>query len=159
MTQESVTTDGGTINREQVSRFFNQPGYSPYAGRNFAIRPLWGEMHLHTSWSGDATASGTRVGPDEALRFAKGEEITSSTGLKVKLSRPYDWMMVADHSDALNVMNSVLEGAPALMADPTLKKWHQGMKAGGETASAVVMEIITLQGKGELPDALTDKSV
>jgi hypothetical protein len=68
-------------------------------------------------------------------------------------------MMVADHSDALNVMNSVLEGAPALMADPTLKKWHQGMKAGGETASAVVMEIITLQGKGELPDALTDKSV
>ncbi|MCG6900272.1 MAG: DUF3604 domain-containing protein [Gammaproteobacteria bacterium] len=159
MAQESVTTDGGTINREQVSRFFNQPGYSPYAGRNFPSRPLWGEMHLHTSWSGDAIAGGTRVGPDEALRFAKGEEITSNTGQKVKLSRPYDWMMVADHSDALNVMNSVLEGDPALMADPTLKKWNQGMKAGGEEASAVVMEIITLQGRGELPAAMIDKNV
>jgi hypothetical protein len=157
--QESVTTDGGTINPEQVSRFFNQPGYSPYAGRNYPTRPLFGEMHLHTSWSGDATAGGTRVGPDEALRFAKGEEIVSNTGQPVKLSRPYDWMMVADHSDALNVMNSVLEGDPALMADPTLKKWHEGMKAGGEKASAVVMEIITLQGRKELPEAITEKNV
>ncbi|MEJ2534471.1 MAG: DUF3604 domain-containing protein [Gammaproteobacteria bacterium] len=158
MAQESVTTDAGTINREQVSRFFNQPGYSPYAGRNFPSRPLWGEMHLHTSWSGDAVASGTRIGPDEALRFAQGEEITSSTGQKVKLSRPYDWMMVADHSDALNMFNSVLEGDPALMADPTLKKWHEGMNAGGEEASAVVMEIITLQGNGQIPASMTDEN-
>ena len=49
---------------------------------------LWGEHHLHTSWSADAIAAGTRVGPDEALRFAKGEEITSNTGQPVKLSRP-----------------------------------------------------------------------
>jgi Protein of unknown function (DUF3604) len=156
---QSVTTDAGTIDRAEVERFFNRPGYSPYAGRNFPTWPLWGEMHLHTSWSGDAIAGGTRVGPDEALRFAKGEEITSSTGQQVKLSRPYDWMMVADHSDALGVMSGVLEGDPALMADPTLKKWYQGMSAGGEEASAVVMDIITLQGRGELPDAMTDKGV
>ena len=53
-----VNTDAGTITPEKIERFFNQPGYSPYAGRNFPTRPLWGEMHLHTSWSGDAVAGG-----------------------------------------------------------------------------------------------------
>ncbi len=154
-----VTTDAGTIEPADVERFFNQPGYSPYAGRNYPTRPLWGEQHLHTSWSADAIAGGTRVGPDAALRYAKGAEITSSTGQQVRLSRPYDWMVVADHSDALGVMSGVLEGDPALMADPTLKQWNQGMNAGGEEASAVVMEIITLQGQGQLPDAMIDQNV
>jgi hypothetical protein len=157
--RESVTTDAGTITPEKIERFFTRPGYSPYAGRRYPTYPLWGEQHLHTSWSADAIAGGTRVGPDEALRYAKGAEITSSTGQPVKLSRPYDWMVVADHSDALGVMSGVLEGDPALMADPTLKKWNKGMNAGGAEASAVVMEIITLQGQGKIPAAMTDPHV
>ncbi len=156
---ESVTTDAGTINSEHVARFFKQKGYSPYAGRTFPTLPLWGELHLHTSWSADAIAAGTRVGPDEALRYAKGEEITSSTGQAVRLSRPYDWMMVADHSDAMGVMNAVLEGNSSLMTDPVLKRWHTGMQAGGEEASKVMIEMITLQGQGKIPEALTDKKV
>lgn len=120
--QDSVTTDAGTIDRSEIERFFNQPGYSPYAGRNFPSQLLWGEMHLHTSWSGDAIAGGTRVDPDQALQYAKGAEITSNTGQQVKLPRPHDWMMVADHSDALNVMNGVLKGDPKLMTDPILRK-------------------------------------
>jgi len=116
---QSVQTDAGTINPAKVERFFNQPGYSPYAGRSFPTRPLFGEIHLHTSWSPDAIAGGTRVGPDEALQYAKGAEITSSTGQQVKLSRPYDFMMVADHSDALGVMSGVLEGDPSLMTEPS----------------------------------------
>ncbi|MEQ6889022.1 DUF3604 domain-containing protein [Halomonas sp. CS7] len=152
-----VTTDAGTIDPERTARFFNQPGYSPYAGRSFPMRPLWGEQHLHTSWSPDAFGGGTRVGPDEALRFAKGEEITSSTGQPVRLSRPYDWMVVADHSDAMGVIAKVYAGDPALLADPVLKRWHDGMQEGGEAATAVVMEMITLQGEGTLPEAVTDR--
>jgi hypothetical protein len=152
-----VTTDAGTIDPARIERFFNQPGYSPYAGHTYPMRPLWGEQHLHTSWSADAIAGGTRVGPDEALQYAKGAEITSSTGQKVRLSRPYDWMVVADHSDALGVMSGVLDGDPALMADPVLKEWNQGMVAGGAAASAVMMEIIAAQSNGQLPEAMTDK--
>ena len=126
-----VTTDAGTISPEKTERFFNQPGYSPYAGRNFPTRPLWGEQHLHTSWSADAFGDGTRVGPDEAFRYAKGAEITSTTGQKVKLSRPYDWMVVADHSDAMGVIARVYDGDPAMM---------------------------TVQANGTVPEALTDKS-
>ncbi|WP_380058955.1 DUF3604 domain-containing protein (plasmid) [Falsihalocynthiibacter sp. SS001] len=151
-----VTTDGGTIDPARVERFFNQPSYSPYAGQSYPSVPLWGEQHLHTSWSPDAIAAGTRVDPDQALRYAKGEEITSNTGLPVKLSRPYDWIVIADHSDALGIMAGVLEGDPNLLADPKLKEWSVGMNAGGEEATAVVMEMITLQGLGTLPEAVTD---
>ncbi|MCA0922859.1 DUF3604 domain-containing protein [Pseudooceanicola nanhaiensis] len=153
-----VTTDAGTITAEKIERFFNQPGYSPYAGRSYPTQPLWGEQHLHTSWSPDAFGGGTRVGPDEALQYAKGGEITSSTGQQVKLSRPYDWMVVADHSDALGVVASIYEGDPAFMSDPTLKRWHDDMRKGGEAATAVVMEMITLQGEGKVPAAMTDQT-
>ncbi|MBU3030180.1 DUF3604 domain-containing protein [Paracoccus marinaquae] len=154
-----VTTDAGTLDPARIERFFNQPGYSPYAAHDYPMRPLWGEIHLHTSWSADAIAGGTRVGPDEALRYARGQEITSSTGQQVRLSRPYDFMMVADHSDSLGVMNGVLDGDPNLLADATLKGWHDGMVAGGDAAMAVVMDMITLQGLGKLPVAITDRDV
>ena len=61
--------------------------YSPYAGRNFPTRVYWGDTHLHTSASMDAGAFGNRLGFEEAYRFARGEELTASAGLKVKLSR------------------------------------------------------------------------
>ena len=152
----SMTTDAGTIRADKAGPFFKKLGYSPYAGRNFPTRVYWGDQHLHTSWSGDAAAGGTRVGPDEALRLARGEEITSSTGQPVKLSRPLDWLVVADHSDALGVINEVIAGNPKLMADPTARCWNQQMAAGGEEAMKTVMEIITLQGQGKIPPAITD---
>src|SRR3954451_15066959 len=30
------------------AKFYKKPGYSPYAGRVFPQRPLWGDQHLHT---------------------------------------------------------------------------------------------------------------
>lgn len=150
-----VNTDVGTIEPNEIEPFFPKPGYSPYAGRSFPIRPLFGEVHLHTSWSGDAFGAGTRVGPDDALRFAKGEEVTTSTGQNVRLSRPYDFMMIAHHSDALNSINAIYDGEPELMADPILRNWHDGMREGGSAATEVLMEIITLQGLGQLPDQIT----
>ena len=56
--------------------------YSPYAGRDFPTRPLWGDTHLHTSLSMDAGAFGARLMPNDAYRFAKGEELVSSTAIK-----------------------------------------------------------------------------
>ncbi|SDM04799.1 DUF3604 domain-containing protein, partial [Aliiruegeria lutimaris] len=75
--------------------------FSPYAGRDFPTRPLWGDTHVHTSNSLDARAFGVVLGPADAYRFARGEEVTTSHGLRVKLSRPLDWLVVADHSDAM----------------------------------------------------------
>ncbi len=74
-----------------------QKHFSPYAGRNFPTRVFWGDTHLHTSMSMDAGAFGARLTPEDAYRFARGEELTSSTGLKVKLSRPLDFLVVAPY--------------------------------------------------------------
>jgi hypothetical protein len=155
----SIHTDSGTIRAIPKEKFFKAPGYSPYAGRSFPVRPLWGDQHLHTSWSGDAVAAGARVGPEEALRLARGEEIKSSTGQPVRLSRPLDWLVVADHSDALGVISEVLAGDPKLMTDPTAKRWNQQMNAGIEESMKTTMEIITLQGQGKLPAVLTDPAL
>ena len=61
--------------------FKPQKHYSPYAGRNFPTMVLWGDTHLHTGMSMDAGAFGARLGPEDAYRFARGDELTSSTGL------------------------------------------------------------------------------
>ena len=74
--QQAGTTDIGTLDKESADQAFKQRPYSPYAGRTFPTRPLFGDTHLHTSFSMDAGAFGARLGPKEAYRFAKGEEVT-----------------------------------------------------------------------------------
>ena len=62
-------------------------GYSPYAGRKYPTRVYFGDTHNHTMNSGDAFMGGNRLSPEQAYRFARGEEVVSSTGVPVKLSR------------------------------------------------------------------------
>ncbi|MFN9851976.1 MAG: DUF3604 domain-containing protein [Planctomycetota bacterium] len=157
--QQSVTTDVGTIQVDKTKKYFKQHGYSPYAGRNFPDRPLWGEMHLHTSWSPDAVGGGTRVSPEAAYQLARGQEIVSSTGQPVRLSRPLDWLAIADHSDALGVVSDVIAVKPELMTDPQLRRWNKMFNAGQDQAMAAVMEMITAQGQGKVPAAIKDPEV
>ncbi len=77
--------DAGHIDKEAVEKVFPKRPYSPYAGRNYPTRPFFGDTHLHTSYSMDGGAAGARLGPKEAYRFAKGEEITASSGQQAKL--------------------------------------------------------------------------
>ena len=65
-----------------------QKHYSPYAGRNFPTQVFWGDTHLHTSNSLDARALGATLGPEEAYRFARGEEVESTTAGPARLARP-----------------------------------------------------------------------
>ena len=61
-----------------------QKSYSPYAGRNFPTQVYWGDTHLHTGASMDAGAFGARLGPADAYRFARGEEVTAANGMRVQ---------------------------------------------------------------------------
>ena len=74
--------------------------------------PLFGDTHLHTGFSMDAGAFGARLTPRDAYRFARGEEITSNTGQPVKLSRPLDFLVVADHSDGMGFFPQLMGGDP-----------------------------------------------
>jgi len=70
----------GSLDKEVLVKILpDKPPYSPYAGRNFPTRPLFGDTHVHTSYSLDGGTAGCRLGPVEALSFAKDEEIMASS--------------------------------------------------------------------------------
>jgi hypothetical protein len=131
--------------------------YSPYAGRNYPTRVLWGDTHLHTNLSLDARGFGVTLGLEEAYRFARGEEVVSTHGERLRLSRPLDWLAITDHSDGMGAMNEIIAGNRTLMTDPTLKDWNERMNAGGETALLATMDVINSFALGSLPDILDDK--
>jgi hypothetical protein len=112
-------------NLESVEAGVKEPGYSPFAGRNFPTKVLWGDTHLHTNLSLDARAFGVTLGPIDAYRLARGDEITTTWGQQIKLSRPLDWLVVSDHSDGMGTMNEIVKGNPALLRDPVAKDWYR----------------------------------
>jgi hypothetical protein len=126
--------------------------YSPYAGREFPTRPFFGDTHLHTGYSMDAGAFGARLGPRDAYRFARGEEVIASSGQPVKLSRPLDFLVVADHSDNMGFFPDLFAGKPEVLADPTGRKWYNMIQAGKGADAAI--EIIVAFSHGTFPKDL-----
>lgn len=109
--------------------------YSPYPAQDFPDRVYFGDTHLHTSYSADAGMAGAIVGPEEAYRLARGEQITSNTGLPVKLQRPLDFLVIADHAENLGLAPMIARSDPALLANAWGKEVHDLVKSGqGPTA-------------------------
>ena len=133
--------------------------YSAYAGRSYPMRPFFGDTHHHTANSGDAFMGGNRLTPEQAYRFARGEEVMSSSGVPARLARPLDFLVISDHAEGLGVMVQVYEGNPAFAADPTLQRWGRAMKAGGEEASVTMRELVSAQAQGKLPAPVKDPKV
>ncbi|WP_105103195.1 DUF3604 domain-containing protein [Microbulbifer pacificus] len=133
--------------------------YSPQAGRNIPDQLLWGDTHLHTRLSLDARAFGATLDPETAYRLARGEVVTASRGEKVKLSRPLNWLVIADHSDALGVMDEIITGNPHLLSDPKVRDWHQRINSGGKEGFGATMELILAVGKGDVPAVMSDGKI
>ncbi|MCK6474235.1 MAG: DUF3604 domain-containing protein [Planctomycetes bacterium] len=151
--EDHAGTCTGTLDADTAAKVFPaKPPYSPYAGRNFPTRPFFGDTHLHTSFSMDAGAFGCRLSPRDAYRFARGEEISASTGQRAKLSRPLDFLVVADHSDGFGFFPMILAGDPLIMADAQGRKWNE-MIHGGKGADAAI-DIIINFGKGTISRAI-----
>ncbi|WP_430443014.1 DUF3604 domain-containing protein [Sphingorhabdus contaminans] len=121
-----------------------------------AMKLLWGDTHLHTSNSIDAFGFGVKLGPEEALRFARGEEVTSTWGLKAKLERPLDFLVIADHSGGLGATKALYDAPGFLIRDPVLRRWHDEMHKGPEGMQRVTAELIDRVGRNDLPKSLTN---
>ena len=63
--------------------------------------PLFGDLHVHTTYSFDAYIFGTLATPDDAYEFAKGKSIKHPAGFDVSLDRPLDFYGVTDHGTFL----------------------------------------------------------
>jgi hypothetical protein len=146
--QDDTLMDSGSMDKETAEKVFpaKRP-YSPWAGSNFPTRPLFGDTHTHTSFSMDAGAFGARLGPRDAYRLGKGEEIMASSGQLTKLSRPLDFQVVTDHSDNMGFFPDLLAGKPELLADPLGRKWYEMVQSGKGAEAAI--EIITAFGAGQ----------
>ena len=148
-----ATTDIGTLDKAAAEKVFPaKPPYSPYAARTFPTRPFFGDTHLHTSFSMDAGAFGTRLSPRDAYRFARGEQIMASSGQPAKLSRPLDFLVVADHSDNMGFFPDLFAGKPEVLAQPMGRKWYDMMQAGKGADAA--LDIIGNFAQGTFPKEL-----
>jgi len=151
--RQAVVAQEPAPSAQELEKVFpKKPPYSPYADRKFPERVYWGDTHLHTAISLDAGAAGCRLGPREAYRFAKGEQVTASSGQQVKLSRPLDFLVVADHSDNMGFITDLFAGKPELLADPTGRRWYDMIKSGQGGAAA--LEIVGSFAQGKFPPAL-----
>lgn len=109
--------------------------FSPYAGRDVPQRPLWGDSHLHTMVSVDAGTM-TRLTQEQAFRFARGEEVTTTHGLRPRLSRPLDWLVVSDHAEMYGLMPQLLAGDDTRSRLPADAGYRKGVPMGGNLGAA-----------------------
>ncbi len=119
-------------------------------------RPLFGDTHLHTDNSIDAFGFGVRLGPADALKFARGEEVTATTGMKAKLARPLDFLVIADHSDGLGLTRRMYDAPRFMIRDKTLRRWYDMMHESPEQSVKATSELIAAAGAGTLPPAMLD---
>jgi len=139
--------------------------YSPYVERtvadsNFAERVYWGDTHLHTSYSTDAGMFGNRLGPDEAFRFARGDEVLTSHGLRARLIRPLDFLVVSDHAENLGLAPYIDESNPELLKSEWGRMVHDMVKAGNsrDAFQAWIRDAVTA-GKDPINNPRMSRSV
>ncbi len=101
----------------------------------------FGDLHVHTRYSLDAYSFGTRTGPDDAYRFAKGEAVTHPQGFAVQLDQPLDFYAVTDHAEYL--------GAMALIDNPAHPLYGQARELG-------ILDPGTVAGRGRGHPQLAD---
>ena len=121
--------------------------YDPIAKHPTQV--YFGDPHLHTSLSMDAGAWGNNLGLEPAYRFARGAEITSSSGIQAKLSRPLDWVVIADHSDGYGFFPRLLARDPFIMEQPEGRRWYeQSANGGNEGQRAAADDMIKMFSQG-----------
>lgn len=117
-----------------------KPDYSelrdPCSNYTALKQPFFGDLHVHTRYSLDASTQGTRTTPAQAYQFARGERIGiqpwSQDGVALRslqLSRPLDFAMVSDHAELIgevHICNSPdVEGYDAWECI-LYRKWPRG---------------------------------
>lgn len=128
--------------------------YSRAVEENFPREVYFGDLHLHSRASADAyTMGNVTLTPEDAYRFASGEELSSSSGLAAKLRRPLDFLAVTDHAEFLGVLNAFAEKNPILMESPLGKRWG-GLSAVGFFDAFVASLTNPDPIRDDVPDAL-----
>jgi len=98
----------------------------------------WGDTHVHTHESFDATLFGTTLTIEDAYRFARGEALRSDGGERMQLSRPLDFVAITDHAEGF--------GTRTRCEDPDLGWFESVNCAVMETPNTLVFGLIRSRG-------------
>jgi hypothetical protein len=127
---QAEETYAGYGNEPTEDEHLGEKEYSPYLDIGYPQRVFWGDTHVHTAYSTDAGMVGNRLGPEEAYRFARGELVVSSSGVRARLQRPLDFLVVADHAENLGLAPMIAEKNPDLLRVAFGKKIAELVYAG-----------------------------
>jgi hypothetical protein len=88
------------------------------AGAGGGKRLLFGDTHLHTSYSFDAFLNGTQTAdPDTAYRWARGLPVVHpGNRARVRIGAPLDFLVVSDHAEFLGGIRDIYREG---IQDPT----------------------------------------
>ncbi len=119
-----------------------------------ARRALFGDLHIHTTFSYDAFMGGVRTTPDQAYRYAKGEAIPNTNGSPIRLSGPpLDFLAVSDHAKYLGTHASLRLPGSLTYNHPATPQLIPETATGMITGRAAFLDLVD-----EYPE-LIDKSV
>ena len=123
------------------------------AGASVPLNPerdvYFGDLHVHTMLSMDAYyLFGTRLGPENAYRFARGEQV-AFMGEPIRRRRPLDFMAVTDHGQIIGSSLAMEDPDSALATSDVGREWHANRGRGlGDSAG---FRAWRAQAAGEVP--------
>lgn len=104
----------------QISEQYAESRPAPNPDRNV----YFGDLHVHTTLSFDASAFGTTATPADAYRYAQGEAITHPSGFEVQLAQPLDFYAVTDHAIMLGLINEAADPSTSFSQYEVAKSYH-----------------------------------
>ena len=150
-------TSGLMAGCDQVKHAFSKSD-AEIKETEYPEKVLWGDTHVHTANSVDAFGFGVRLTPEDALRFARGEEVTSTTGVMAKLPRPLDFMVITDHAEGLGATKALYDAPRLLITDARMRRWYDMMHEGPEGSQRAMAELLDARGRNDLPEAMLNQS-
>jgi hypothetical protein len=116
---ESLSGNERRSTRETHGLELEDPNRPPQQRQVF-----FGDLHIHSSWSLDAYASGVTAGPEEAYRYAQGESIPHIGGASIQLAGPpLDFIALTEHAEYLGVINAATQRGHPLRKQPIFQSW------------------------------------
>ena len=130
------------------------PAAAPVCARRDPLRQVFfGDLHVHTARSMDAFTGETRTTPDEAYRFARGEEVglppldADGRGTRrVRLERPLDFAAVTDHAEYFGELDLCTTPGSPVYATPNCTGFR-GDPNDADSLDRIVMRMAALLGQ------------